>query len=56
LSSHVIVYTEPLLKADILSSEVIPSKYTTYRLDRPTQRRGGVLIAVDSELTSKETT
>jgi len=53
LSSHVIVFTETWLKPEVLSSEVFPSKYTTYRLDRPSRRGGGVLIAVDSELTSE---
>jgi len=47
------VFKETWLKSEIRSSEVFPSKYTTYRLDRPTQRRGGVLIAVDLELTSE---
>jgi len=37
-SSHVFVFTETWLKPDILSSEVFPSKYTTYVLDRPTRR------------------
>jgi len=53
LSSHLIVLTETWLKPKILSSEVFPSKYTTYRLDRTFRRGGGVLIAVDSELTSE---
>jgi len=53
LSSHVIVFTETWLKPEVLSSEVFPSKYTTYSLDRPSRRGGGVLIAVDSELTSE---
>jgi len=53
LSSHVIVFTETWLKPEILSSEVFPSKYTTYRFDRPTRRGGRVLIAVESELTSE---
>jgi len=53
LSSHVIAFTETWLKPEILSSGVFQSKYTTYRLDRPSRRGGGVLIAVDSELTSE---
>jgi len=53
LSSHVVVFTKTCLKPEILTSEVFPSKYTTYRLDRPSRRGGGVLIAVDSELTSE---
>jgi len=47
------VFTETWLKQEILSSKVFPSKYTTYRLDRPSRRVGGVLTAVDSELRSE---
>jgi len=54
LSSHVVLFTETWLKLDILSSEVLPSKYTTYRLDCPTRHVGRVLTAVDSKLTSEE--
>jgi len=56
LSSHDIVFTETWLKPEILSSEVFPSKFKTYRIDRPSRRGGGVLIAVDSELTSEAIT
>jgi len=52
LSSHITAFTETWLKPDILSCEVFPSSYTTYRHDRPTQHGGGVFIAVDSDLTS----
>ena len=51
---HVVVFTETWLKPDILDSEIFSVKYTTYRLDRPSQRGGGVLIAVDSNLSSEE--
>jgi len=54
LSSHVVLFTETWLKLDILSSEVLPSNYTTYRLDCPTRHVGRVLTAVDSKLTSEE--
>jgi len=37
LSSHVIVFTETWLKPGILRSQVFPSKYTAYRVDRPSE-------------------
>jgi len=47
------VFTKSWLKPEIFRSEVFPSKYTTYWLDRPSRRGGEVLIAVDSELTTE---
>jgi len=47
------LFTETLLKPKILSSEIFTSKYRNYRLDRSSRRGGGVLIAVDAELTSE---
>ncbi|KAH8373881.1 hypothetical protein KR200_007776, partial [Drosophila serrata] len=52
-ASQVIVLTETWLKSEILSSEVFPAVFTVYRLDRRIRRGGGVLIAVDSSLTSE---
>jgi hypothetical protein len=46
------VLTETWLKPEILSSEVLPSKYTIYRRDRTDRRGGGVLVAVDSTIAS----
>ncbi|EDW34916.1 GL14104 [Drosophila persimilis] len=55
-ASHVIVFTETWLKPDILSSEVLAGRYTTFRKDRSSRRAGGVLIAVDSYVTSEHFT
>ena len=47
---------ETWLKPDILSSEVLAGRYTTFRKDRSSRRAGGVLIAVDSYFTSEHFT
>jgi len=39
------VFTETWLNWKILSSGDFPSKYTIYRLDRPSRRGGGVLLS-----------
>lgn len=44
--------TETWLKPEVLSFEVLPSKYTIYRRDQTDRRGGGVLIADDSTITS----
>lgn len=53
----IIVFSETWFSADILDSEVCPTKYNIFRADRnsntsPLSRGGGVAIMVKSELTS----
>ena len=45
------VITETWLTANIYDNEIIPTGYSIFRCDRAS-RGGGVLIAVDSNLTS----
>ena len=49
-----IIGTETWFNKSTLSSEFFPDTYTVYRRDRGTDSHGGVLIAVQTSLTSSE--
>ncbi|KAF4524974.1 hypothetical protein B566_EDAN008036 [Ephemera danica] len=52
----IICICETWLSSDIADSEILPDKYTIYRKDRPNNRHGGVILAVNSELNSTRVT
>ena len=49
---NIIGLTETWLRDSILTSEILPTGYTIYRLDHPS-RGGGVLLAVKETIVSQ---
>ena len=50
---NIIGLTETWLRDSLLNSEILPTGYTIYRLDRPS-RGGGVLLAVKDTIVSQQ--